>query len=70
MATIGDLAYELAIHFILMNYSEKGQNNLIKKLLNKIKCDKGSLIHDINEYKKFELIRKKKLHGNIENYYH
>ena len=70
MATIGDLAYELAIHFILMDYSEKEQNNFIEKILNKIECDKGSLIHDINEYKKFELIRRKILHGNIENHYH
>ena len=70
LAAIGDLAYELALHFILMNYSKKEESDFINKLILKIKCDKVKLIHDISEYKKFELIRRKILHDNIENYYH
>lgn len=70
MATIGDLAYELAIHFILMGYNEVEENNFINQLLIDIKLDKDKLIHDIEQYKKFELIRRKFLHGNIENHYH
>ena len=68
MATIGDLAYELAIHFILMNYDEKEELDFINKL--KIECDKDNLIHDINEYRKFELIRRNILHGNTDNHNH
>lgn len=70
MATIGDLAYELAIHFILMNYSENEELEFINKLLLIIECDKEKLIHDINEYKRFEIIRRNLLHSNIENHYH
>lgn len=70
MATIGDLAYELAIHFILMNYTEKEEMNFIDKILLTINCDKEKLIHDINEYRKFEFIRREILHGNIDNHNH
>ncbi len=70
LATIGDLAYELAIHFILMNYSEQEETIFIDRLSNDIICDKKKLIHDINEYKKYELIRRKTLHGDVKNHFH
>ena len=70
MATIGDLAYELAIHFLLMNYSKQDELEFINKLLLKIKCDKYKLINDIEEYKKFELIRRNILHNDVKNHYH
>lgn len=70
MATIGDLAYELALHFILMNYTESEEKDYINKIISKSKINKDKLIHDIKEYKKFELIRRIFLHGNTENHYH
>lgn len=53
-----------------MNYNENDEKNFICKLLNETKIDKEKLIYDIKEYKKFELIRRNILHGNIKNHYH
>lgn len=64
-ATLGDLAYELAMHFILMNYSKAEQDLFISKLCTKIETlNKDNLIRDIAVYNKFEFLRRKILGSN------
>lgn len=61
LATYGDLAYELAIHFILMKYNENEKNIFLDKLTKVIKFDVEKLIDDIETYTNFELYRRKVL---------
>lgn len=58
LATYGDLAYELAMHFILMEYSDKEKEIFIKKLCNNISINIENLKHDIDVYNNFEKYRK------------
>lgn len=58
LATYGDIAYELAMHFILMNYDEKTRREFAEQLCKKINVDKDKLLHDIEIYNKFENYRK------------
>ncbi|MBR2138690.1 MAG: phosphotransferase [Bacilli bacterium] len=55
LSTYGDLAYELATHFILMDYTDEEKNILLSKL-NNINIE--TLKKDINAYTKFELYRR------------
>lgn len=59
LATYGDLAYELATHFILMEYSEEEINVFLNKLNERISFDIESLKSDINAYTLFEMYRRK-----------
>ena len=60
MATYGNIAYELAMHFILMKYNEADKQIFIDKLCSKVSFDKQNLVHDIKLYDSFEKFR-----GNI-----
>ena len=61
LATFGDLAYELAIHFILMGYNEKERNLFLNKLIKVVNFDINKLIDDIDVYTQFEVYRRKVL---------
>ena len=61
LATYGDLAYELATHFILMKYTEEEKNIFLNKLKDKIVCNIDNLKKDIESYTLFELYRRKVL---------
>lgn len=58
LCTIGDLAYELATHFILMDYNVEEKYEFVNYISNKLMIDKDELYSDINTYIKFELIRR------------
>ena len=58
LATYGDLAYELAMHFILMEYSDEEKEIFINKLCNNIPINIKTLKHDIEIYTNFEKYRK------------
>lgn len=59
LATYGDLAYELATHFILMEYTAKEKNIFFDELTKVIVLDIKTLINDIETYMKFELCRRR-----------
>ncbi len=67
LATFGDLAYELATHFILMGYNENEKNIFLDKLVKVLKLDFNKLIDDIDAYTEFELYRRKVLKENYFN---
>ncbi len=58
LATYGDLAYELAMHFILMEYSDEEKEIFINKLCNKLSVNSENLKNDIDIYTNFEKYRK------------
>ena len=58
-ATYGDLAYELATHFILMEYTKKEKDMFLDKLVNVIDIDAKKLMNDVEIYINFELYRRK-----------
>lgn len=58
LATYGDLAYELAMHFILMEYSDKEKEIFINKLCNNLSINIENLTNDIDTYTNFEKYRK------------
>ena len=58
LATYGDLAYELAMHFILMEYNDKEKEIFLNKLCDNISINIETLKHDINTYTNFEKYRK------------
>lgn len=58
LATCGDLAYELAMHFILMEYTDHEKENFISKLSNNISINIETLKHDIDIYTNFEKYRR------------
>lgn len=66
---IGDLAYELATHFILMDYDDREKYEFVNYIFNKLMIEKAELCNDTNIYIKFELIRRNVLKGNIKNNY-
>lgn len=66
LATYGDLAYELATHFILMEYTEKEKDMFLNKLVNVIEIDTKKLMNDVEIYINFELYRRKVL-NEIKN---
>lgn len=76
LATIGDIAYEVATHSILMNYSNEEEMILIEKLVFSLNMNKDTFINDINFYKLFEITRRiylrinkiDKLNKNNESY--
>ena len=70
LCTIGDLAYELATHFILMDYHDEEKREFVNYISNKLKLKKEDLYNDINVYIKFEMIRRNILKGNTKNNYH
>lgn len=55
----GDLAYELAIHFILIEYNEQEKSLFLDKFVKVIDLDMEKLINDIKIYTVFELYRRK-----------
>lgn len=58
LATFGDLAYDLAMHFILMDYSAKEKEVFINKLCKNIDVNVDNLTRDVDLYIKFEKYRK------------
>lgn len=52
LATYGDIAYELVMHFILMKYNEIEKNKFIDKLCENLSINKQNLINDIEIYEK------------------
>ena len=61
LATYGDLAYELATHFILMEYTEQEKDMFFNKLVKTIDLDVKKLMNDVETYITFELYRRKVL---------
>ncbi len=61
LATYGDLAYELATHFLLMGYNENEKTIFFDKLVKVLNLDFNKLIDDIDAYTEFELYRRKVL---------
>lgn len=61
LATYGDLAYELAIHFLLMKYNEQEKSLFLDKMVKVVDLDIEKLINDIKIYTDFELYRRKVL---------
>lgn len=61
LATYGDLAYELATYFILMEYTNEEKEKFLIKLNQKLKLNLNNLKNDIEEYIVFELYRRKVL---------
>ncbi len=58
LATIGDIAYELATHFLLMDYTQKEQEYFIKNYTKDKNINIELLKKDIKVYMDFELIRR------------
>ncbi len=58
LATYGDLAYELARHFILMEYSYEEKEIFINRLCDNISVNIETLKNDIEIYTNFEKYRK------------
>lgn len=58
LATYGDLAYEVAMHFILMKYSELEKEYFINILCNNISIDIEKFKNDIDIYTSFEKYRR------------
>lgn len=58
LATVGDLAYELATHFILMQYTDTEQKYFINNLSKELNIDKQLLKKDVNVYMIYELLRR------------
>ena len=58
LATYGDLAYELAMHYSLMEYDEVTINQLTEKISQLLGENKDTLLNDIKVYMDFEYIRK------------
>jgi thiamine kinase-like enzyme len=61
LATYGDLAYELAMHFILMEYTGQEKDIFFSKLVKNIDLDVKKLMNDVEIYITFELYRRKVL---------
>lgn len=58
LATYGDLAYELAMHFILMEYSDDEKEIFMNRLCDNISINIKTLKNDIEIYTNFEKYRK------------
>ncbi len=58
LGTLGDLAYELATHFILMKYGEEEKNIYYDEICKRNKIDKDRLINDVKVYTIFEYYRR------------
>jgi len=58
LATVGDLAYELATHFILMQYTDTEQNYFLNNLSKELNIEKQLLKKDVNVYMIYELLRR------------
>lgn len=58
LATYGDLAYELATHFMLIQYTTEEKDNFINKLSLKVSFDIDKLKKDIEIYTEFESFRR------------
>lgn len=58
LATFGDLAYEIAMHFILMKYNSEEKKVFIDKLCESIEVDFETLSEDVEVYTKFEKYRR------------
>jgi len=56
-ATYGDIAYELAMHFLLMKYNQDEKIYFVDNLCKRINVDKNNLLHDIDIYNQFENFR-------------
>ncbi len=57
-ATIGDLAYELAVHFVLTGYDESQRDVIYERVSQSLGINKQSLVNDVNVYIRFEITRK------------
>ena len=64
LATYGDLAYEIAMHFILMKYSSEERTYFLDKLCTSILVDRKTLTNDINLYYLYELLRRIYIRSN------
>ena len=64
LATIGDLAYELATCFLLLKFTQKQRNEFIKRLSSYLTFNQSFLKEDILVYKKYECLRKVLLKSN------
>ena len=58
LATFGDLAYEIAMHFILMEYTEDEREVFINKLCRNLEINMKNLKSDIDVYVEFEKYRR------------
>lgn len=58
LATYGDLAYEVATHFILMEYNELEKEYFIDNLCKNFTIDIEKFKSDINVYNDFEMYRR------------
>lgn len=61
LATYGDLAYELATHFILMEYTNEEKEKFFNILNKKLNLNLDNLKKDIEVYTSFEMYRRKVL---------
>ena len=58
LATIGDIAYEIGIHFVLVAYSEEQRDIIFERVSKTLNIDKNILIRDVNTYIRFEMTRR------------
>lgn len=58
LATYGDIAYELAMHFVDEEYSQENMNVVIDRLALSLNLNQINLSKDINYYINFEYYRK------------
>lgn len=61
LATFGDLAYELATYFILMEYTNSEKDRFLNKLNGRLNINLDNLKEDVEVYISFELYRRKVL---------
>lgn len=64
MACEGDVAYELAMHFSLMDYTDDEKSIIIDRISRSFGIDQNNLIKDIITYTNFEILRKCYLNFN------
>lgn len=57
-ATLGDIAYEIALHMMYFKYDDDEKNQLFQRIAQTLNIDINSLVNDVRTYTKFELMRR------------
>ncbi len=58
LATLGDIAYEIALHLVYFDYDEDERKVLFQRISETLNIDFNSLVRDVKVYVKFEYLRR------------